>query len=283
MDKSSTIFTEYVNKYSNIKIQAQLDGNNARRTTAKLMLNSLYGRFGLKYEPSIIKYVHSSDIKQYFIDHEVIENFVIDEEYGIEYIKYTKAPSEVLKNVDRERYNLLKSKTNLDGEYVVRSLPISAMITSYGSIEMNPFLNLADNPCYYTDTDSLFLKNPLAEKNVGNSLGELSFKGIAKRAYFISPKTYCLVMDNDKVIVKCKGLKTDLLNEDHFKSLLAGNEISIDTSKIFVSVKKGSGGIKNMKMIIKPEINNRITIKDEKGNLETKTYHVIDGEIQSSI
>jgi hypothetical protein len=247
------------------------------------MLNSLYGRFGLKYEPYIIKYVHSSDIKQYFIDHEVIENLIIDEEYGIEYIKYTKAPSEILKNVDRERYNLLKSKTNLDGEYVVRSLPISAMITSYGSIEMNPFLNLADNPCYYTDTDSLFLKNPLDEKNVGNSLGQLSFKGIAKRAYFISPKTYCLVMDNDKVIVKCKGLKTDLLNEDHFKTLLAGNEISIDTSKIFVSVKKGSGGIKNMKMIIKPEINNRISILDEKGNLETKTYHVIDGEVQSSI
>jgi len=45
---------------------------------------------------------------------------------------------------------------------------------------MIPFWDMIDNPCYYTDTDSLFLQYPLEDKFVG-SVGtfHLSFKGIA--------------------------------------------------------------------------------------------------------
>jgi hypothetical protein len=38
-------------------------------------------------------------------------------------------------------------------------------------------------------------------------------------------------MEDDKVVIKCKGLDTNLLNEEHFKKLLSGKNISIDTSK----------------------------------------------------
>lgn len=58
MDKSNELFVEYVKKFSDIKIKAEQEGNNARRSVAKLMLNSLYGRFGLKYEPHTIKFVN---------------------------------------------------------------------------------------------------------------------------------------------------------------------------------------------------------------------------------
>jgi hypothetical protein len=44
---------------------------------------------------------------------------------------------------------------------VVRDLTISDMINSHASIMMNPFLNDANNPCYYTDTDSNFCNFPL--------------------------------------------------------------------------------------------------------------------------
>jgi len=43
--------------------------------------------------------------------------------------------------LNRDEYNKLKIKTDLDANYVVRALPIAAMIPSYGSILMNPFLN----------------------------------------------------------------------------------------------------------------------------------------------
>jgi len=278
MDKSNELFREFVEKYSKIKIKAEKEGNNAKRTTAKLLLNSLYGRFGLKYEPYTIDFVDSSEADQISINHEVFDRLSIDN--NIEFIKYTTAPSEILKELNREEYNKLKNKTDLDGEHVVRALTISAMITSYGSIMMNPFLNIPDNPCYYTDTDSLFLKYPLEEKYVGTDLGKFSYKGKAKRAYFISPKTYCLIMEDDTIIIKCKGLDNNLLNENHFKELLSGNNVNIDTSKIFTNLKKGTGGIKSMKLTIKPEINNRKTIKGEDLNFDSVPYHVIDGVVQ---
>jgi hypothetical protein len=134
------------------------------------MLNSLYGRFGLKYEPYRIEFVNSMEAVKILLEHEVLDNLMVDD--GMEYIKYITAPSELLKNIDRERYNNLKAKTDLDGKYVVRSLTISAMITSYASVIMNPFLNISDNPCYYTDTDSLFIKYPLEDKYVGQELGK---------------------------------------------------------------------------------------------------------------
>ena len=46
--KSSTIlFTEYIDKWYAIKEQATKDGNQGKRTCAKLQLNSLYGKFGM--------------------------------------------------------------------------------------------------------------------------------------------------------------------------------------------------------------------------------------------
>ena len=46
--KSSTIlFTDYINKWYAAKQQATVDGNKPLRTISKLMLNSLYGKFGM--------------------------------------------------------------------------------------------------------------------------------------------------------------------------------------------------------------------------------------------
>lgn len=280
MNKTNKIFTEYVDKFSTIKIQAELEGNNARRTIAKFMLNSLYGRFGLKYEPFTHKFVSTSEAAQLSIEHQIIENVLIDEDREIEYIKYTNAPSDVLKEIDKDRYNKLLSDTNYDADYVVRAVTIAAMVTSQDAIVMNPFLNMADNPCYYTDTDSLFLKYQLEDKHVGTQLGKLSFKGIAKRAYFISPKLYCLVMDDDRVIIKSKGVDNRLLTEQDFKLLLAGNSVDVNTNKIYTSLKKGNGEFKNIKMKIKPELNNRISYNVNNNNFDTKASHIIDGIVQ---
>lgn len=44
---TSGLFSEYIDKWTAIKIEASKSGNKAMRTLAKLMLNSLYGKFGL--------------------------------------------------------------------------------------------------------------------------------------------------------------------------------------------------------------------------------------------
>lgn len=39
------LFTEYIDKWMNVKIQATIEGNKAMRALSKLMLNALYGKF----------------------------------------------------------------------------------------------------------------------------------------------------------------------------------------------------------------------------------------------
>lgn len=43
-------FREYVDKWTQVKVQATLDGNKGQRQIAKLMLNSLYGKFATRME-----------------------------------------------------------------------------------------------------------------------------------------------------------------------------------------------------------------------------------------
>ena len=59
------LFTEYIDKWTDVKIKSTLEGNKAMRTLAKLMLNSLYGKFALNpnvqskipyYDEGIVKY-----------------------------------------------------------------------------------------------------------------------------------------------------------------------------------------------------------------------------------
>ena len=50
--KSTTgLFNDYIEKWNGVKMQSTIDGNNGMRTLAKLMLNSLYGKFALN--PSV--------------------------------------------------------------------------------------------------------------------------------------------------------------------------------------------------------------------------------------
>ena len=44
---SNKFFREYIDKWMKVKIESTLNGNKAMRTLAKLMLNALYGKFGL--------------------------------------------------------------------------------------------------------------------------------------------------------------------------------------------------------------------------------------------
>lgn len=60
------LFKDYIEYWTNIKIQSTINGNKAMRTLAKLMLNALYGKFGLNpnvqskypvYDNGKIKYI----------------------------------------------------------------------------------------------------------------------------------------------------------------------------------------------------------------------------------
>ena len=71
MFRSKTgMFTEYIDKWIKVKQEATIEGNGGMRTLAKLMLNALYGKFGLKiqcrskipyYIDGLVKYKDSDE------------------------------------------------------------------------------------------------------------------------------------------------------------------------------------------------------------------------------
>jgi len=76
---AKTLFRSYIDKYMEIKKQATITGNKGLRTIAKLLLNSLYGKFGLN--PKSYKkhpYLKDDDTIGYYV-HKDINGDIIKE------------------------------------------------------------------------------------------------------------------------------------------------------------------------------------------------------------
>jgi hypothetical protein len=108
----------------------------------------------LKYISSRTEIVTTKKAKEISLKYQVVENEKLDD--NLEYIKYNISPNEPLFHIDESIYNNIKMKGEKESNHIIISVGIAAMVTSYALIYMDKFLNLPDNKCYYTDTDSGF-------------------------------------------------------------------------------------------------------------------------------
>ena len=72
------LFNKYINYWSENKIQAKKDGNSSLYLIAKLMLNSLYGKFGLN--PNVrgkYPYLDNGIVKYHMLDKEIRDSIYI--------------------------------------------------------------------------------------------------------------------------------------------------------------------------------------------------------------
>jgi DNA polymerase type B, organellar and viral len=86
-DKGKGLFTKLVNKYYNIKKYAKSIGEYSQSATAKLIMNSLFGRFGMRPIKNIVKIVTKDESNKIHLYHNVIDNISLNNE--LEYIKYS--------------------------------------------------------------------------------------------------------------------------------------------------------------------------------------------------
>ena len=171
---------------------------------AKLMLNSLFGKFGLN------PYLPESEIVDLHRECDFISNPNIEIENIINFgsrslIQYHK--------LDQDRDDV-KFKV---------SIPISSAVTSYSRIYMAQFLQDNNINIYYTDTDSIIVDQPLHEIFVGTELGQFKLECIYEEAVFLAPKVYGGIIRNEdgstKIVSKVKGYK-DTVSYELLKSLL---------------------------------------------------------------
>jgi hypothetical protein len=183
----ANIFKEYIEDLYKIKESHSKD--DPMYIIAKLLMNSLYGRFAMNNELAL---------------HTIINNNEIDKMTANNNIKFTALDLEngySLLTIIKDD-NLLNDNTDLD-----ISIPIAAAITAYSRIHMSPILADDRFILFYTDTDSAYLGDYLDAAYVGKNIGQMKLEVEFQEAVFLSPKAYAGITNDGKEIVKVKGFK----------------------------------------------------------------------------
>lgn len=103
---------------------------------AKLMLNSLYGRFGMKIFETITEIVDADKMKDIISKHEIIEHEQLANT-NKEFVRYNAIPNEELcKQFDIDFENELGKWDSKSIQYNI-SISIASAITAYARIYMN--------------------------------------------------------------------------------------------------------------------------------------------------
>lgn len=223
--RTTTLFADYVAKLYWLRNKENPEYDEATAKIAKLMLNSLYGKFGSSTEREQIHLRPTvSDIAS----------------RGM-----VPMPSPVL-------HDFYVEKTTLDADYLLPH--ISAWVTALsrckwarGAIECGAGL-------YYGDTDSIMSDAPLTH-DVGGELGQWKVESPRDpivSAYFLAPKIYVLRHASGKLTNKAKGFARfgEKLPEDIVARLQAGEAIEVSRMAKVRSVIRGEFGlVKSIKRV----------------------------------
>jgi hypothetical protein len=158
--QTASIFSEYVDFFYHLKCESE---NEAIRAMAKVMLNSLYGRFGMRGH-SESKLMPDSFEKTTFLDI-MLKNDILEIDDG-NYGKYVKLGDDI--------YHVQKR----DGDYARDSIPIIASaVTAYARMMLWKLIQKAGRKnVIYVDTDSLFVTS----EGLDNLNDEIEPSGLGK-------------------------------------------------------------------------------------------------------
>lgn len=151
------IFRAYIDHLYSLRKSSKK--NSVDDILCKLLMNSLYGRFGLQ-----------------------IMRETVDFDYG----QLDVSPHMEILVKDDEYIRLLKSSTALDKSF--NNVAIPAWVTSHARIHMHKHYMPSAEELYYTDTDSLFTTHTFPDND--KELGEMKLEYKSKAACFLLPKTY---------------------------------------------------------------------------------------------
>ncbi len=206
--ESDYIFKDYVEDLYSLRLQ--YPKSDPMNYTAKLLLNSLYGRFGMDDNFNKIKIINKKTLTN-----------LEKNDINFEYIKQLNSKYLVSYNKPKEL------KHDLDSNKETHNINIAIAVTAYARIHMSQFKN---NPLlpnlYYTDTDSAYFDGPLPDSMVDpKRLGALKLEGIYDKGIFLAPKVYSLKNSTEEII-KIKGLS---------KSSIKDNSITIDSLELLLN------------------------------------------------
>jgi len=173
------IFKNYVSDLYKMRLENK---NNIIETVVKLLLNSLYGKFGQRL-----------DRKKYYIFDELTTDII--------------------------NYHLYSAQYKIFYEEIETYLPyilpaIAAYVTTYSQLKLYPYLN---KNTVYCDTDSIITTEQF---KTGEKLGQLKLEDKINEGIFISQKIYAYKNEKGKLKKRAKGFPKDTLKNFLFKDFI---------------------------------------------------------------
>nr|QBM09675.1 hypothetical protein [Dactylella sp.] len=221
-NKVENIFNKYVDDLYHVKSTS----SGSIKVIAKLLLNSLLGRFGMDILKLNTELVDLDKFKEIMATKSINSwKKVTENDYIVSYVD--ELSEKIINQHNLNYFELLNKNSNKTIEnfnvFSDVSIAITAAITGYARIYMNKIkLEILKNGgnIYYMDTDSIVTDKPLHESLIGKELGQFKLEYKIKEAYFISSKTYCLITEDPKepIVIKSKGVFSSL-DLEKFKQL----------------------------------------------------------------
>lgn len=170
--KSLNFFGDFVKDQYAIRMMYKSQ-KNPMELPIKIIMNSLFGKFGERIEQQELKHFNELTRQEY-------------------------QRADKIGSSDYYRF-----KTKKKGQQLDFTIPIiSAYVTAYARIKLyNAIQDIQDN-VFYMDTDSIFTTKTMPSSS---KLGDLKLEYKTKEAFLIKPKFYAVITDDDKTKIKIKG------------------------------------------------------------------------------
>jgi len=180
-------FREFVSSLFESRLEARISGNDAMAYVYKILMNSLYGRFGINPKSTTTELCDEDRYKHLIRHCELIFGDMLSENnYIVAYHSNAETSSDY--------WSPPKNS----------AVQLAAAITASARIYMYPYISRED--CYYTDTDSVVLGQPLPEEVISSSvLGKFKLEDRIMRGYFLAPKSYFYIAIDGTNVLKYKG------------------------------------------------------------------------------
>lgn len=222
--KKAIIFDKFVEDLYEKKKNSK---NNIDRYLYKTIMNSLYGRFGMRENMNISIWDNE--------ENEYLEHITKFEEIFDGNIRICKLSKELYENVKKIDSLSKEDKNNIDKlfhslktkqENTILCIHIASAITSYSRLKLlkDIYDHINNNKAiiYYYDTDSIITNIRLNKNMISDEIGQYKLEHEFIEGVFLAPKVYSLKLNNDKFLTKFKSLKKNYNNVlfDELKDIL---------------------------------------------------------------
>lgn len=200
------IFSDYINTL--YKLRLEYPKPDPMNLIAKLLMNSLYGKFGMKLTSTKLEMFNTKDE----IDNNILSELI--DKLGNTIKDLVKLDDHVITIRDSYIYNDENSFHGIDVNIALASAITAGARMWMSAFKNNPLFNI-----YYSDTDSIVVDSQLPEFIVGKDLGQFKLEHTISKAVFLAPKVYGFITDEGKEIIKIKGLTNNALVKINFNDL----------------------------------------------------------------